>query len=193
LEALPMPARGMALTAALTSMNIAEVCGLQWRHVNMTGGWLQVDDEAVPPMTIAVRQHWAHGQYGSLKRASRTRNVPICTPLLALLREIGQGAADAPVFAGRTGKPVDAHNIFNRVLRPVGKALGMPWLGWHSFRRTHSTLAAQLGMALKDQMAGMGHSDVRMTLHYQQADVERRRETLERMGTLLGGTPGRVN
>jgi integrase len=181
-----MPARGMALVSALTSMNIAEVCGLQWRHLNLTTAWVQVDDEALPPLTIAVRQHWAHGQYGTLKRAARRRNVPICSPLLALFRDMGPGAPDVPVFAGKTGKPIDGHNVFNRVLRPVGIALGLPWLGWHSFRRTHSTLAAQLGMAPADQMAGLGHSDFRMTVHYQQADVERRRAVLEQMGGLIG-------
>jgi len=70
---------------------------------------------------------------------------------------------DDPVFAARTGKPVDEHNIARRHLKPVGTSLGMPWLSWHCFRRTHTTLANELGMAFTDRMAMMGHSEARMT------------------------------
>jgi len=33
----------------------------------------------------------------------------------------------------------------------------MAWLSWHCFRRTHTTLANELGMAFTDRMAMMGH------------------------------------
>jgi hypothetical protein len=33
---------------------------------------------------------------------------------------------DDPVFAARTGKPIDEHNIARRHLKPVGVTLGMP-------------------------------------------------------------------
>jgi len=37
----------------------------------------------------------------------------------------------------------------------------MPWLSWHAFRHTHATLGEQIGMALSDRQAQMGHGDVR--------------------------------
>jgi integrase len=76
-----------------------------------------------------------------------------------------------------------------RVIKPVATKLRMPWLGWHTFRHTHSTLAEELQMALSDRQAQMGHSDYRMTLHYIHSDMERRRRTLDVMANRLTGTP----
>ena len=53
-----------------------------------------------------------------------------------------------PVFAARTGRPLDEHNIARRYLKPVGAKLGMPWLSWHCFRRTRTTLSHQSGHGL---------------------------------------------
>ena len=39
----------------------------------------------------------------------------------------------------------------------------MDWLSWRCFRRTHTTLANEPGMAFTDRMAMMGHSEARMT------------------------------
>jgi integrase len=55
LRVLPEPTHGLALTTALTSMNIAEVCGLRWKYVNPSKEWETVDGEGLPPFTIAVR------------------------------------------------------------------------------------------------------------------------------------------
>jgi integrase len=94
-------------------------------------------------------------------------------------------APDDPVFAARTGKPIDEHNIARRHLKPVGKSLGMEWLSWHCFRRTHTTLANELGMAFTDRMAMMGHTEARMTALYTVDDLQRRRTVLDQMAARL--------
>jgi integrase len=72
--------------------------------------------------------------------------------------------------------------------------LGIPWLSWHVFRHTHSTLGEQIGMALSDRQAQMGHGDVRMTMHYTHSDLERRRAGVEAMSERLTAlTAGTVN
>ena len=54
LEFLESPAREMVLTAPCTSMNVAELCGLRWRYVNLDQ-FAPVDGEAIPPYRAAVR------------------------------------------------------------------------------------------------------------------------------------------
>ena len=145
ITALKSPAREMVLFAILTSMNIAEICGLQWKRVNLTDQFTTVDGESLPPLTIAVRGQWYRGEYGRVKAKSRRRNLPIPTILRGVLAKMKERkkftGADDPVFAATTGKPVDEHNIARRHLKPVGESLAMPWLSWHCFRRTHTTLA----------------------------------------------------
>jgi len=192
LSALPEPAYGLAFTSTLTSMNISEICGLKWRYVNLSAEWATVDGEALPPSTIAVRWQWAHGEYGTLKRKSRTRNIPLAGSLVSYLSELKARSKfpgpDDPVFAGRTGKPVDQHNEFNRRLKPITVKLGMPWVGWHTFRRTHTTLADQHAMSMTDRMAMMGHAAATMTAHYTDEDMTRRRAVLERIAGKLAVT-----
>jgi site-specific recombinase XerD len=56
LTALQSPAREMVLFAILTSMNIAEICGLQWKRVNLSEQFTTVDGESLPLLAIAVRR-----------------------------------------------------------------------------------------------------------------------------------------
>ena len=193
LTALNSPAREMVLFAVLTSMNIAEICGLQWKHINLTEQFTTVDGESLPPLTIAVRSQWYRGEYGTVKAKSRRRNLPVPALLRGVLANIKErerftGPDDA-VFVARTGKPADEHNIARRHLKPVGGSLGMPWLSWHCFRRTHTTLANELGMAFTDRMAMMGHSEARMTALYTADDLERRRTVLDQMAERLLPSP----
>jgi len=91
------------------------------------------------------------------------------------------------VYASKNGTPLVERNLSRRVLKPVGEKLGMPWLSWHVFRHSHSTFGEQIGMALSDRQAQMGHSDVGMTLHYTHSDLERRRAAIETIATRLVG------
>jgi integrase len=70
---------------------------------------------------------------------------------------------------------------------PVAKTLGMPWLSWHVFRHTDATLGEAIGMALSDRQAQVDHGDVRMTLRYTHADIERRRAAIKAMSDRLVG------
>jgi len=202
LGALKTPAREMVLFAILTSMNIAEICGLQWKRVNLAEHFTTVDGESLPPLTIAVRRQWYRGEYGTVKAKSRRRNLPIGAVLRGVLAEMKERARfarpDDPVFAARTGKPVDEHNIARRHLKPVGCLLGMPWLSWHCFRRTHTTLSNELGMAFTDRMAMMGHTEARMTALYTVDDLQRRRTVLDQMAarlvpTIVAGEPAQTS
>ncbi len=157
--------------------------------MNLSEQFTTVDGESLPPLTIAVRAQWYRGEYGSVKAKSRRRNLPLPMALRGVLANMKERhnftASNDPVFAARTGKPVDEHNIARRYLKPVGQSLGMPWLSWHCFRRTHTTLANELGMAFTDRMAMMGHSEARMTALYTADDLQRRRTVLDQMADRL--------
>ena len=197
LAALPTPAREMALAAMLTSMNIAELCGLQWKNLNLTDAWLVVGAEAIPPSSLVVRQQWRLGEYTSLKETARARTLPLPAALVAVFAEMKRrgkftGPSD-PVFVSRNGTPADEHNISNRHLKRVGAKLEMPWLSWHCFRRTTATVADQLGAGMSDRKGILGHSTAAMAAHYvQPADHERRRQFLEQIAAKIIPAPTEV-
>ena len=84
-----------------------------------------------------------------------------------------------PVFASRNGTPVNENNMAKRILKPIGTALDMPWLSWHVFRHTHSTLTKTLEMHVNDRMALMGYASAEMTDRYTHEDLERMRAGVE--------------
>jgi integrase len=186
---LPPVVRTMALVSMTTSLNVAELLGLRWKRLNLTADVAIVGDEVLPPFSIAVRENWYRGAFGSVKAKSRRRNVPLSQVVVSELQSVrGKSKFTGPddlVFASRNGTPLNERNLLRRILKPAGAQLGIPWLSWHVFRHTHATLGEQIGMTLSDRQAQMGHGDVRMTINYTHADLDRRRRGIEDMSKLL--------
>ncbi len=191
LVALPFPVREMTLLSMTTSLNVAEMLGLRRKWVNLTGEPVVVCSETLQPYSLAVRENYYRGHFGSVKAKSRRRNVPLSGSMMAALRSLMDrsrfAGSDDLVFASRNGTPLNERNLLRRFIKPVGEALGIPWLSWHVLRHTHATLGEQIGMALSDRQAQMGHADVRMTLHYTHSDLNRRRAAIETMTDRLMG------
>ena len=171
-------------------MNIAEILGLKWKHINLTDEWNTVDGESLQPWQIAVRGQWTLRQYGTVKAAGRKRYVVVPVLLAEALGKLKRGRPDDFVFAsqGSSGHPVDEKNVLRRHVRPAGVSLGMPWLAWHDLRRTFSTLADQVGMSAGERQAVMGHDDQRMTARYTKTRTEQSRNAVERMAKIIRGT-----
>lgn len=150
LAVMRSPERELALMAILTGMNVTEICGLQWKCVNLTETCSGADDEPIPPRTIAVRRQFYRGQLFSVTRSSRQRDLPIPDLLLPVLADLHQRTnftgPDDFVLVSRTGGPINEKGIAKRRLKPIGKDLQMPWLSWQVFRRTHKSLPYELGM-----------------------------------------------
>lgn len=186
--ALDPMTRAMALCASLTSMNVAEMCGLKLRYVNLSKTeWRSIDGESLPPRMMAVRWQWTLGQLGTVKAQKRRRLVPIpellADHLATVLTRKQYVRPDDYVFTVN-GRPVDSKNLLRRRLAPLGRAMGIK-LGWHTFRRTFDTLADQVGMSPGERQAIMGHSDASMTQRYLKTPSEQARGAVEQMGELL--------
>jgi integrase len=193
---LSSPAKEMALLSITASLNVSEMLGLCWKHVNLSEAVTVVGTELIHPMSLVVRENYYRGERCSPKAKSRRRTIPLCgavrEALAAMkLRPDFSGPED-PVFCSSTGQPLDEHNVMRRLIKPVAVSLGMPWVSWHVFRHTHATLGEQAGMALSDRQAQMGHADGRMTMHYTHSDLERRRSGIEKMAGLLMDQTGMV-
>jgi integrase len=145
------PEKGIALFALLTEMSVAEICGLQWQYVNLSSQGIAVEEDWVPPKTIAVRNQWYRGEFGPVM-GSRSRFVPVPELLCSILRDLkNRKQFTMPqdfVLASRNGTPVYPENIAARRLKSIGRANEMPWLSWHVFHRTHISLRSEFGRQL---------------------------------------------
>jgi len=117
--------------------------------------------------------------------------VPLPLDVVEALRQMKASSKftgpDDPVFCNRAGRPHTIANLNKRILKPTAERLGMGWVSWHAFRRTHATLMDQANAAIADRIAGMGHSAFAQTLKYTSADIERRRGSVEQVSALVSG------
>jgi integrase len=156
LELMRYPEREMTLLAIVTGMNVAEICGMQWKHVNLSNADRELNGEIIPPRTIAVRKQWYRGELNSVK-IGRTRNVPIPEAMYAVLTGLSQRLRftrpDDFVLVSEAGTPVNETNIASRRLKAVGNDLNMPWLSWHVFRRTRKDYLQRFGPRFIERVA----------------------------------------
>jgi integrase len=155
LQAMRYPEWEITVMALLTGMTIAEICGLQWKYVNLTTHATQREGETIPPMSIAIRRQWYRGELSVVPKG-RKKDVPVPMLFRQVFVQLGQ-AKNAGwndfVLVSRSGKPINQINIAARRLKAIGERLNLPWLSWQVFRRTRSKLLSEYGSMLEYELA----------------------------------------
>ena len=155
LELMRYPEREMTLLAITTGMNVAEICGLQWKNVNFYTHEIAENGDVIPARSIAVRKHWYRGELNSVK-IGRTRDLAIPELMIPVLSKLSRRmkfvGPDDFVLVSEAGTPVNETNIASRRLKSVGQSLNMQWLSWHVFRRTRRDYVHRFGPRFVDRV-----------------------------------------
>ncbi len=157
LAALPAQWRPFFTFLGQTGLRISEAIGLRWEDVELGS----------KRPHVKVRRQIYKGVERELKSAKSEREVPLTPGMVASLLELRgkrYGGPHAPVWSTQHGRPLDAHNVRNRVLRPVATELGLPWVGFHTFRHTCATLLFAGGKDVVQVQTWLGHADPAFTL-----------------------------
>jgi integrase len=113
---------------------------------------------------LRVQQSVYRGSVGSPKTKGSRRTLPLPEAADEALKRLAQrfpnGNRERPVFASRKGTALSDTNLLLRHLKPAGKKIGVPWVSWHTFRRTHATLLQLAGGSAKDAQAQLGHAQI---------------------------------
>src|SRR5437763_16149544 len=80
-----------------------------------------------------------------------------------MLDHIRPQAGSGCMFANSICGALDLDNLADRVIKPVFKANGMKWKGWHAYRRGLATNLHELGVPDKVIQAILRHEDVSTT------------------------------
>ncbi|HXP69305.1 MAG TPA: tyrosine-type recombinase/integrase [Candidatus Dormibacteraeota bacterium] len=149
---LPPVARMVIAVAALTGLRASEIRGLRWSDYD--GQYLYVK-----------RAVWRTVVAGT-KTVESEAPVPVVPILKDALDKFRTSApSSAYIFGGeRKGAPINLHNLARRVIIPRFKAAGIPWKGWHAFRRSVGTLLFELGSEPKLIQGVLRHASVSTTL-----------------------------
>jgi integrase len=103
---------------------------------------------------------------GTPKTKSSRRALPMPEALKDELKHLSEKSESEEhlIFHTRNGTPFSDTNLLHKHLKPAGTKLGVPWLNWHTLRRTHATLLQHAGATLKEAQAQLGHTKMSTTL-----------------------------
>jgi integrase len=134
LEVLPLLPKALVATAAFAGLREGELRGLEWP--DYTGEQLAVN-----------RSIWKGVVNQPKTRASR-QPVPVI-PKLAKIMDEYRASMHKPttgvMFHDGSGERSDTDKLAQRVIRPAVEAIGLPWYGWHGFRRGVASNLYELG------------------------------------------------
>ncbi len=153
IDVLDEPAATIVALAAFSGLRKSEIQGLRWE--DLKGDELHVQRSAWRPTQVIEE---------TKTQASRAP-VPVI-PILAKYLEAHRDGfpAEGFIFTGaKLGRPLDLHNLANRVIRPTLKTTSIPWCGWHGFRRGLATTLYKLGVAGKTRQSILRHSNIAVT------------------------------
>jgi integrase len=134
LQILPLLPKAVVATASLAGLREGELRGLEWP--DYTGEALAVN-----------RSVWK-GVVNRPKTRTSRQPVPVIPKLANLLDEYRASMGDpttGAMFHNGSGESMDMDKLAQRVIRPAVEAIGLPWFGWHGFRRGIASNLYQLG------------------------------------------------
>ena len=182
LAALEPRERIMVLLDVATGLRQSVLFALKWKYVDFKNKQLWVTRSIVQQVV------------GRCKTEASQKPVPLHDHLMSALRSWHRRTPyrrlESWVFASpqnRGKNPYWGQQLLRHHIRPVANKLGITKrIGWHTFRRTYSTLLRATGAELKVMQELMRHSTIRVTLDtYTQAVTTEKRAAQTAVVSLL--------
>jgi len=153
IHVLDEPAATVVALAAFSGLRKSEIQGLRWE--DLKGDELYVRRSAWRPTHVIEE---------TKTQASRAP-VPVIPILAKYLRAHRN---DTPgnefIFSGaKIRRPLDLKNLATRVIRPALRKEGIPWCGWHGYRRGLATTLYKLGVDGKTRQSILRHANLQIT------------------------------
>ncbi len=156
-ENLEDPYLLMAELACYLGLRICEVLGLMWGDF---------DSEA---KTLSIRRSAVDGIVADVKSEASRDIIPLNDDFISLLtrwQKIAPASKEGWMFPSIvTGRPYHAGILLRRHLQPLAPKVGVPRLGWHTFRHTFRSWLDAVGTAVGVQQKMMRHADVATTMN----------------------------
>jgi integrase len=179
---LPHRDRAMALLDTVTGLRRSELIGLKWSDVDFE------------KLELSVTRSVYRQRVGRCKTEISKKPVPldpwVAEELLTWRRAAPYNQPGDWVFAStqmRGTQPYSPDSLLKRCIRPAAvRAKITKHIGWHTFRRTFSTLLKANGEDIKTVQELLRHATVKMTLEvYAQAVTPAKRQAQSKVAGLL--------
>jgi integrase len=124
LDVLPLLPKAAVATASFVGLREGELRGIEWQDYSGT------------EITVC-RSIWK-SVVNRPKTAASRNFVPVIPALATILEEYRlsmRNPKSGLIFHSGNGGPMAMDKLAQQVIRPAIEAIGLPWYGWHGFRR----------------------------------------------------------
>ena len=184
LQVLPEPAATIVAAASFTGARRGELRGFRWEDYD--GGQIRIS-----------QSYWRSHRQEPKTRKSRAP-VPVIRQLaerLNLHREMLGNPECGLMFQSVARKPLDLDALAVDVIRPAFEKHGLPWHGWHAYRRGLATNLHRLGVSDETIQRILRHSTISVTqncyIKTADADAVLAMRSLENAPNMHLGSPKR--
>ncbi|MFP5228730.1 MAG: tyrosine-type recombinase/integrase [Acidobacteriota bacterium] len=147
----------MSELACYLGLRICEVLGLMWEDFDPVAKTLSICRSAVD------------GYVADVKTEASRDVIPLSGEFISFIlrwQQIAPLSAEGWMFPSIiTGRPYHAGILLRRHLAPLASKVGVPRLGWHTFRHTFRSWLDAVGTAVGVQQKMMRHADVATTMN----------------------------
>lgn len=163
------------LLCLFTGLRVGELCGLQWRDIDLKNGMISVS-RTVQRVNLSGTSKVI---VGSPKSRSSARSIPIPEFVTATLTSI-KGTEDTYLITG-TAKPIEPRTMQNR-FHKILKECGLRNINFHILRHTYATVCIEHGFDSKTLSELLGHADASITLNrYVHSSMQMKRDYVSRL------------
>jgi integrase len=152
LQVLPLLPKAVVATAAFAGLREGELRGLEWPDYTGT--------------ELAVNRSVWKSFVNKPKTIASLKPVPVIPALAAILDEYRKSMGDARegvIFHTGLAVPMAMDRLAQHVIRPKIEAAGIPWYGWHGFRRAIASNLFALGADEKVVQRVLRHAKPHVT------------------------------
>ena len=180
---------GLYVLALTCGLRQAELLGLRWRDVDLSGAVLSVRQQV-----YRLQGAW---QFTEPKTKAGRRTISLSGSAVEALRErrLAQNkerlraqtwADNDLVFCNRVGNPIEKGNLLRRSFAPLLERAGLPHIRFHDLRHACASLLLAEGVHPKVVQERLGHASISTTMDtYSHVLPSLQADAAERMDRLL--------
>ena len=180
--------RNLGLLICLHSgLRIGEICGLQWKDLDVTAGVIHVR-KTVSRIWICDENERSYIlSIGSPKTSASVRDIPITKSLTEIIRPLRKVVNPEFYVISNEAEPLEPR-YYREYYSKVLDKLGIPPVRFHALRHSFATRCIESKCDYKTVSAILGHASISTTLDlYVHPDYTEKKKCIDRMARALNG------
>lgn len=172
-------------TALFTGLRAGEICGLQFKDIDIDRGVLSVN-KIVTRVTISKRLRNENDRptevvIGEPKTKGSIREIPLTKQVLHYYKSLSKIVNPKFFIATNNTQPAEPNALRNE-LNKITEAIGIQHIRLHDLRHTFATRCVSVGIDPKTVSLLLGHSTVDITLKlYTHVDDDAKTEAINKL------------